>query len=173
MLNVEHLVDMEMAGKEVCAWYELTLFEASKINKFGFKYSEPFLFNDKVVNNELDWLLGHIYISELDKASNNIYFIRVDHIKKQTLERLNSPIFLPCLDNGQWSSIEEITGNIRYTIQKLTLNCLSIVNSYPTSWLYTGFIKRNVWISNAFGSIYINIVTLITIATMSLLEEVR
>ena len=112
VLNIEHLMDMEKAGKKIRTRCRLILLEASKLNKFGFKYSQPFLFNDNVVNNELNWLLEHVYISGLDKASNNACFICVDHIRRQTLERLNSPDFLPCVNNGQWSSIEEITDNI-------------------------------------------------------------
>lgn len=83
-----------MVGKEVRPRCRLILLETSKLNKFGFGYSQPFLFDDKVVNNELDWLLSHIYILGLDKASNSACFICVDHTRKQTLERLNNPNFL-------------------------------------------------------------------------------
>jgi hypothetical protein len=62
ILNIEHLVDMEMARIEVRSRCRRILLEASKLNKFGFMYSQPFLFNDNIVNNELNWLLEHIYI---------------------------------------------------------------------------------------------------------------
>lgn len=58
------------------------LYETYKQNKFGFRYSQPYLFTDNNVNDELDWLLKDIYILGLDKASNNACFICVDHIKK-------------------------------------------------------------------------------------------
>ena len=119
VLKVEHLVDMEIACKEVCNICRLILLEASKLNKFGYMYSQPFLFDDKVVNNELNWLLEHVYISGLDKASNNACFICVYHIRKQALERSNSPNFLPCFNNGQWSSIEKITCDIRNAMMDL------------------------------------------------------
>ena len=172
-LNVEHLVDMEIACKEVRTRCKLILLEASKLNKFGFRYSQPFLFDDKVVNNELNWLLEHVYISGLDKASNAC-FICVDHIRRQALERLSSPDFLPCHNNGQWLSIEEITDNIRQAILELMPELPVDSNELPYIMAIYKFHKQKYrWISNAFGSIYVNIATLITIATMSLLEEVR
>ena len=174
VLNVEHLVDMNMAGKEVRTRCRVIVLEASRINKFGFRYSQPFLFDDKVVNNELEWLLGHVYISGLDKASNNACFICVDHIRRQALERLNSPDFLPCLNNGQWLSIEEVTNDVRNAIQEIIPELYIESNELPYIMAIYKFHKKKYrWISNAFGSIYVNIATLITIATMSLLEEVR
>ena len=174
VLNIEHLVDMDMAGKEVRTRCRLIMFEASKINKFGFRYSQPFLFDDKVVNNELDWLLTHVYISGLDKASNNACFICVDHIRRQALERLNSPDFLPCLNNGQWLPIEDITNDVRHAIQEIIPELYIGSNELPYIMAIYKFHKKKYrWISNAFGSIYVNIATLITIATMSLLEEVK
>ena len=174
VLNVEHLVDMEMACKEVRTRCRLILLEASKLNKFGFRYSQPFLFDDKVVLNELEWLLSHVYISGLDKASNNACFICVDHIRKQALERLSSPDFLPCINHDKWSSIEEIIDNIRNTMQELIPELRTNSNELPYIMAIYKFHKKKYrWISNAFGSIYANVATLITIATMSLLEEVR
>ena len=174
VLNIEHMVDMEIASKEVRTRCRLILLEASKLNKFGFRYSQPFLFDDKVVNNELNWLLGHLYISGLDKASNNACFICVEHIRKQALERLNSPDFLPCSINGHWSSIEEVTGNIRNAILEIIPELPINSSELPYIMAIYKFHKKKYrWISNAFGSIYVNIATLITLATMSLLEEVR
>ena len=174
VLNIGHLVDMEMAGKEVRTRCRLMLLEASKLNKFGFRYSQPFLFDDKVVNNELNWLLEHLYISGLDKASNNACFICVEHIRKQALERLNSPDFLPCFNNGQWSSIEEVTSNLCKAILEIIPELPIYSNELPYIMAIYKFHKKKYrWISNAFGSIYVNIATLITVATMSLLEEVR
>ena len=174
VLDIMHLVDMELACKEVRTRCRLTLLEASKQNKFGFRYSQTFLFDDKVVNNELNWLIEHVYISGLDKASNNACFICVDHIRKQALERLNSPDFLPCMNNGQWSSIEEVTTVITNAIHDIISELNIDSNELPYIMAIYKFHKQKYrWISNAFGSLYVNLASLVTVATMSLLEEVR
>jgi hypothetical protein len=175
VLNIEHLVDMEMAEMEVRSKCRRILLEASKLNKFGFRYSQSFLFNDNIVNNELNWLLEHIYISKLDKASNNVCFIYMDHIRRQTLEILNSLDFLPCVNNDQWSwSIEEITNNIRKTILELIPELPTNNNELAYIMTIYKFHKNKYrWISNAFRSIYVNIATLITMVTLSLPEKVR
>ena len=48
---------------------------ATRSNKFGFKYSDQFLFDIPIVQNELKWLLSHFFISGVDKASNNASFM--------------------------------------------------------------------------------------------------
>ena len=174
VLDIMHLVDIELACKEVRTRCRLILLEASKQNKFGFRYSQTFLFDDKIVNNELNWLIEHVYISGLDKASNNACFICVDHIRKQALERLNNQDFLPCMNNGQWSSIKEVTFDITKAIQEIIPE-LHIDNNellYIMA-IYKFHKQKYRWISNAFGSKYVNLASLVTIASMSLLEEVR
>ena len=174
VLDIEHLVDMELAGKEVRTRCRLRLLEASKQNRFGFKYSQSFLFDDKTVNNELNWLIEHVYISGLDKASNNACFICVDHIRKQALERLNSPDFLPCFNNGRWSSVEEVTLSITNAIREIIPELQIDSNELPYIMAIYKFHKQKYrWISNAFGSLYVNLASLVTVTTMSLLEEVR
>lgn len=118
MLNITHIVNMDLAIKDVRHRCRNLLLEAYKQNKFGFMYSQTYLIADKAVNDELEWLLNHVYISGLDKTSNNVCFICVDHIKKQVYKRLNSPDFLPCLEDGKWLSIDEVTSNLHATIQK-------------------------------------------------------
>ena len=174
VLNITHIVDMDMAIKEVRHKCRILLFEAYKQNKFGFRYSQTYLFADKAVNDELEWLLNHVYISGLDKASNNVCFICVDHIRKQTYQRLNSPDFLPCMEDGKWLSIDEVTSNLQATIHE-TLPDLTIDNhELPYIMAIYKFHKKKYrWISNAFGSMYVNFATLVTIATMALLEEVK
>lgn len=102
VLNVEHMLDMDVATKEVRQRSKMILLDAYKISKFGFRYSQPYLFTVKDVNDELNWLLKHVFISGLDKASNNTCFICINHIRKQTLERLSSRDFLPCVINERW-----------------------------------------------------------------------
>lgn len=75
------------------------LLDAYKLNKYGFRYFQPYLFMIKTVNDEFNWLLNHVYIFGLEKTSNNAYFICISHIRKQTLDRLSSRDFLPCRDD--------------------------------------------------------------------------
>lgn len=58
--------------KQLCLEWLQT---AAKANRFGFRSSGPYLFTIPAVNNELQWLLSHLYVSGLDKASNNACFM--------------------------------------------------------------------------------------------------
>lgn len=68
-------------------------------------YFKLYFFFDKSVENELSWLLKHVFISGLDKTTNNVCFINISHIKHQALPRLNSLDFEPCRHNNLWDSI--------------------------------------------------------------------
>ena len=174
LLNVEHMLDMDMATKEVRHRSKTILLEAYKSNKFGFRYSQPFLFTVNAVNNEINWLLKHVYISGLDKASNNACFICISHIREQALERLSSRDFLPCMTNGRWQSLGEITNILQESILELIPELY--INSHELPYImamYKLHKKKYRWITNAFGSIYVNLATLITVTTMALLEEVK
>ena len=46
-------------------------------------------------------------------------------------------------------------------------------NELPYIMAIFKFHKKYKWIRNAFGSIYVNVATFITIATMTFLEEVK
>ena len=174
VLNITSMVDMEHACKEVRRRCRIILLEASKLNKFGFRYSQPYLFSENVVNDELSWILKHVYISGLDKASNNACFICVSHIRIQALNRLNSLDFIPCLDNDKWLSIEEVTNPLLVTMQDLMMELPINGKELPYIMAIYKFHKKKYrWITNAFGSIFVNLATLITVATMALLEEVK
>ena len=174
VLNVEHMLDMDVATKEVRQRSKRILLEAYKINKFGFRYSQPYLFTVKAVNDELNWLLKHVFISGLDKASNNACFICIEHIRKQALERLSSRDFLPCVINDRWQSLEEITHILQKDILELIPEIYVDNHELPYIMAIYKFHKRKYrWITNAFGSIYVNLATLITVTTMALLEDVK
>ena len=174
VLNVEQLLDMNEATKEVRQRSKGILLDAYKLNKFGFRYSQPYLFTIKNVNDELNWLLKHVYVSGLDKASNNACFICISHIRKQALDRLSSKDFLPCKDGEKWQSIEEVTKDLQGTIHELLPELHNDSLELPYIMAIFKFHKKKYrWITNAFGSIYVNMATLITVATMALLEEVK
>ena len=115
-----------------------------------------------------------MYISGLDKASNNACFICINHIRKQALERLSSQDFLPCMSNGRWQSFEEITTNLQESIRERISEIHVDSHELPYVMAIFKFHKKKYrWITNAFGSIYVGLATLITVATMALLEEVK
>jgi hypothetical protein len=97
---VEGCLDVKSASKLVRTMTRDKLIAAMKKNLYGFRYSKPYIFSDKIVNNEPKWLLKDMFISDLDKAASNVCFICISHIRHQTLLRLNSPDFEPCKNNG-------------------------------------------------------------------------
>lgn len=74
------------------------LHEASATNRFGLKHSGLALFSLPAVNNELKWLLSHMYVSGIDKANNNPCFMCIRHIRLQAFNRLSSDDFTSCRD---------------------------------------------------------------------------
>ena len=96
LLKADELIDMELESKRVRVRSRDKLVSAMKDNIFGFRYSKPYLFSEKTVENELSWLLKHFFISGLDKTTSNACFICISHVRNQALLRLNSPDFEPC-----------------------------------------------------------------------------
>ena len=174
VLKLGGCLDISSATKMVRTRCKDILMSAAKSNMYGFRYSKPYLFSEKSVENELTWLLKHVFISGLDKAANNACFICISHIRYQALARLNGPDFEPCCNNGTWESIESISS-------KITSDLLGIIPELPLCGdelpyimaIYKFHKRKYRWISNAFGSIYVNIATLLTVSTMVILEEVK
>lgn len=77
-----------------------TLKAAMKSNKSGFCFFGRFLSDIQLVQNEVEWLLQHLYCSGLDKAANNACFIGIKHIRLQALEQFTSLDFAPCKSNS-------------------------------------------------------------------------
>ena len=56
LLKVDELIDVDMASKMVCPKSRDKLVSAMREYLFGFKYSKPFIFSEKAVeNNYLDF----------------------------------------------------------------------------------------------------------------------
>ena len=92
----------------------------------------------------------------------------------QALNRLNSPDFIPCMSQGKWLSIEGVTNTLIMTMQKIIVELPVHGKELPSIMAIYKFHKQKYrWITNAFGSIFVNIATLITMATMALLEDVK
>lgn len=150
------------------------LFNASQSNRFGFKSSGPALFSQMTVMNELRWLLSHLYISGLDKANNNPCFMCIKHIRLQALHRLSSEDFTPCMTGTYWDLPSIILESIRFELTQLLPEALPVYMALP--FLMTSYKQHKLkyrWLTNAFHSIYTNIASLLTVATMVVLESFR
>jgi hypothetical protein len=174
LLKVKECLDVESASKLVRTIARDKLIAAMNENLYGFRYSKPYIFSDKTVDNELTWLLKHMFISGLDKATSNACFICIFHIKHQTLLRLNGPHFEPCKHKGIWDFIDVVTTKIKTELTNLILELSIGEGELPYIMAIYKFYKQKYrWISNAFGSIYVNVATLLTISTIALFEEVK
>ena len=174
LLKAEGCLDVDKASKMVRMMSRDKLLSAMKENRFGFRYSKPYLFSDKAVDNELTWLLKNVFISGLDKAASNACFICIHHIRNQALLRLNSLDFEPCRHNNMWDSVEVVTDRVKLELNSLIPELPIHEEELPyIMGIYKFHKKKYRWISNAFGSIYVNVATLLTLSTMALLEEVK
>ena len=174
VLRLGGCLDINSATGMVRTRCKEILMSVAKGNLYGFRYSKPYLFSDKSVESELTWILKHVFISGLDKAANNACFICISHIRYQALARLNGPDFEPCCNDGNWESIESISSKITLDLSRLIPELPLCGDELPYIMAIYKFHKKKYrWISNAFGSIYVNIATLLTVSTMSILEEVK
>ena len=174
LLKVDALIDMDGASKVVRTKARDKVISAMRENLYGFRYSKPYLFSEKAVESELSWLLKHIFISGLDKATSNACFICIAHIRDQALLRLNSPDFEPCKHNTTWESIENVTQRVKSELGSLLPELPIHEEELPYIMAIYKFHKKKYrWISNAFGTMYVNIATLLTVSTMALLDEVK
>jgi hypothetical protein len=92
---------------------------ANRTNKYGFQQSGQFLLDLPFVQNELQWLLEHLFCAGLDKAANNASFICIKHIRLQALERLMGPDFSPCKVQALWELPTSILDSIK---EQLVIN---------------------------------------------------
>lgn len=62
VLNLEHMLDMKVTTREIRQRSKMILLEAYKVNKYGLRYTQPYIFSVNVVNDEITWLLMCIYL---------------------------------------------------------------------------------------------------------------
>ena len=98
-------------------------------NKHGFKQSGKFLLDLIPVQNEIDWILQHLYCVGLDKAADNACFICIKHIRLQALERLIGPDFSPCKNHDIWVLPTSIFDTLRGQLMILIPECPPIFNT--------------------------------------------
>lgn len=113
LLKMENYLNVNNASKLVRKICKEKLLSAIKEIFFGFKYSKPYLLSNKSIDNEMNWLLKHLFIFGLHKAISNIYFICIFYIKYQTSYRFNSPNFEPYCNSHSLNSIKIITNKIK------------------------------------------------------------
>lgn len=178
LFHILHLTDFHLQLPEAIGFLtELCLKYlrlAAKQNKYGFKTLSPHLFAIPAVSNEVDWLLKHIFISGLDKATNNASFMCVRHIRLQALQRLSGEDFCPCKNNGIWRLQTSIFDSIRAEILEILPESPIAYNALP--FLMATFKQHKAkyrWLTNAFQTVYSNIAKLLTIATMEVLEPFK
>ena len=70
--------------------------------KYSSQINRLDLMRDNIAIDEIDWLGQHLYYAGLDKASNNISFICIKHMRLMALERLSGPDFQPCREDSVW-----------------------------------------------------------------------
>lgn len=147
---------------------------ATRCNKFGFKSSGPFLFDNPVVKNELEWLLSHLFVSGLDKANNNACFMCIRHIRLQAYDRLMGEDFSPCRTGKLWALPTSILDEVKTELLQILPEAPPAFNALP--FLMASFKQHKQkyrWLTNAFQTIFTQIAKLITVASMTILESFK
>ena len=133
-----------------------------------------YLFDIPVVNNEVDWLLTHLYCSGLDKATNNACFICIKHIRLMALERLMGTDFSPCKNGNLWSLPSAI-------LDLVTKDLVYILPEFPPQFhtlpylmaTYKQHKNKYRWLTNAFQTVFSNIASLLTMTSKLILEAFK
>jgi len=172
------ILNLEKVGlpmEEVVEWVRLTCLDllkvASRSNKWGLKFSGSNLLQTESVKNEIQWLIARLYCAGLDKASNNVCFIYIKHIRLLELKRLSGSKFAPCMEGSTWilpsQILEQVTCEIKELVPDLSIPFLALTYLMSTYKVYK---NKYQWLTNAFRTIYSNIAHLLTIVTMQVLE---
>jgi hypothetical protein len=166
MLSLENYgISLESCIDFVQAKCHEKLLKAARINKYGFRYSGPFLFDIPTVTNELTWLLSHLFILGLDKANNNACFMCIHHIRLQAYQRLMGANFTPCMEGTLWLLPTMV-------IDTAWAQLLQLLPESPPPYKALPFLMATFkqhkgtyrWLTNAFRTLYTHIAKLITIS---------
>jgi hypothetical protein len=85
------------------------------------KHNDWDVFNNTSVKKESDWLLEKVFVFNIDKTTNNICEICIQHIWTQTFFKLQGKKFIPCMNDKNWVFIEETTNTITNHYTELAL----------------------------------------------------
>jgi hypothetical protein len=147
---------------------------AAKANRYGFRFSGSYIFENPAVKNETDWLLLYLFYSGLDKATNNACFMCIRHIRLQALERLLGTDFLPCKTSNLWDLPSSILDRVHHELLLILPECPPKYQSLP--YLMATFKQHKVkyrWLTNSFCTVFTNIAILLTITSKLVLESVK
>jgi hypothetical protein len=147
---------------------------ASKTNKFGFRFSGQFLFDINAVKNETQWLLQKLYCSGLDKASNNACFICIKHIRLMALEQLMGPDFTSCKSGQIWLLPTAVLDQVSNDLKNILPEFLPPYQTLP--YLMATFKQHKGkyrWLTNAFHTVFSNIARLLIITSKVILKTVK
>lgn len=175
ILNLtEHNFPINEATQRIQNLCLSTLKASSKMNKLGIRNSAKYLLDIPAVQNEINWLLKHLYCVGLDKASNNASFICIQHIRLQALERLNGNDFSPCKENAIWSLHTNILDQITNELKLLLPECPHSLQSLPYLMAtYKQHKGKYRWITNASKTIFSNIAILLTVTSNLILDTFK
>jgi hypothetical protein len=175
ILNLTHsMFPVDEARRHLHSTYLALLKAASKSNKCGFRYSNQYLFDITAVKNETSWLLQNLYCSGLDKATNNVCFICIKHIRLLALERLMGNDFLPCKSGLIWYLTSSILNQVSNDLRNILPKFLPPYQSLPYLMAtYKQHKNKYRWLTNDFHTVFSNIATLLTITSKIILESVK
>lgn len=147
---------------------------AAKSNRAGLRFSGHDLLSQKHVKDEINWITKNFYCSGLDKATNNICFICIKHVRLLALERLSGPDFSPCKEGKDWILpsviLRDVTSEIVSLVPQLKVSSQALPYLMCTFKMHKGTYR---WLTNAFRTVFSNVAHMLTIATMALLEHVK
>jgi hypothetical protein len=175
ILDLEQLgFPVNIAREQLHATCLATLKDSMHYNKFGHRYSGKFLLDLLPVKNEIAWLLQHLFCSRLDKASNNVCFMCIKHIRLQALERLTGHGFTPCKENLIWSLPSQILDQIVQDLKEILPESPPPYQALP--YLMATFKQYKAkyrWLTNAYCTVFSNIAVLLTISSKLVLEAFK
>lgn len=85
------------------------------------KHNNWDVFNNALIKKEIDWLLEKFIVFNIDKTTNNICEICIQHIWTQTFFKLQGKDFTLCMNDKNWVSIEETTNTVTNYLTKLAI----------------------------------------------------
>ena len=151
-----------------------TLKAPSRGNKHGFRESGKFLLDLIPVQNEIEWLLQHLYCAGLDKAANNACFICIKHIRFQALKRLMGKDFSPCKNHDIWELPTSIFDTVKRQLMTLVPECPPCYNALPYLMATYKLHKTKYrWITNAYQTVFSNLAILLTLTSNVILDSIK
>ena len=156
--------------------YLLTLQNAAHVNKFGLRFTGPYLFDIRAVKNEMQWLCSYFYVSRLDKANNNAYFLCIKHIRLQAYQRLMGEDFTPWVSSLTGSGLlpTAVLDSVRDELLVILPESPPVYTALPFLMaVFKQYKFKYRWLTNAHNTIYTNVASLLTSLTMVILESFK